>query len=144
MLTAFNHSGNYGHPPANFLCRIEGERERERENNCELYSSQWNISLQDINSPIIRTSRESRVRQIDLNKGVHLYSCRSFFFFFFSFDKSYLPRFLQDLVTNYINSKERNFLIFPLLLSAFAREISIVDIEIDCHPMRIDITILSP
>lgn len=66
------------------------------------------------------------------------------FFFFFSFDKSYLPRFLQDLVTNYINSKERNFLTFPLLLSALAREISIVDIEIDCHPMRIDITILSP
>lgn len=100
MLTAFNHSGNYGHPPANFLCRIEGERERERENNCELYSSQWNISLQDINSPIIHTSRESRVRQIDLNKGVHLYSCRcSFLFFFFplinlicrDFSKIWLP-----------------------------------------------------
>lgn len=60
--------------------------------------------------------------------------------FFFFFGKSYLPRFLEDY--QIVIRRREILLLFPLFLSAFARDISI-DIEIDCYPMRIDITILS-
>ena len=151
MLTAFNHSGNYGHPPlpsprlaANFLCRIEGERERERENN-------WWTLLVPVKYIFTRykflyysyvgytESRESRVRQIDLKQRCAcLYSCRWFLSFFLSF---FLWWILFAAISRQIRLPivliQRREIFFPFLtfLSAFAREISIVHIEIDCYPI---------
>lgn len=101
-------------------------RRREREKiTDELYSSLWNISLQDINSSIIRTSDiPSRVNhEYDKsiwNKGVHVCIRVGDFFlpFFFSLMNLICRDFSADSVTNRINSKERNFLSFSYFFVA--------------------------
>lgn len=105
-------------------------RRREREKiTDELYSSLWNISLQDINSSIIRTSDiPSRVNhEYDKSiwkKGVHVCIRVGDFFlpFFFSLMNLICRDFSADSVTNRINSKERNFLSFSFLFCPLSRE----------------------